>query len=80
MFGLDGNVSDILLSLSGQNDYYALILDAYSRESTKRETFGEKQYFVNLLHTDGSRQTCLVASDMNPIMNSHPSNVKNTLK
>lgn len=64
LLGKDNMVVDAIISGTGENDHYALVLNAYTEKSQENETFGEKMYYVTLLHTDGSVKTYLAERDM----------------
>lgn len=63
ILGADGKAVDIILSGTGLNEDYVLVLDAYKEESVDTQDFGEITYFVTLLHTDGSERTYITLED-----------------
>jgi len=67
LLGKDGKAVDIILSGTGENDHFVLVVDSYSETSRRAEDFGKTLYFVNLLHTDGSIKTYLTKRDMSAL-------------
>ncbi|ANW97777.1 hypothetical protein CSTERTH_01380 [Thermoclostridium stercorarium subsp. thermolacticum DSM 2910] len=67
LLGKDNKVVDAVLSGTGENDNYVLVLNAYTEKSQEIENYGEKLYFVTLLHTDGSIKTYLAKKDMSAL-------------
>jgi len=67
LLGENDRVVDAIISGTGENDHYVLVLNAYTEKSQESETFGEKMYFVTLLHTDGSIKTYLAKKDMSAL-------------
>lgn len=63
LLGRDGKAVDIILSGTGVNEDYVLVLDAYSQTSLDIKNFGDTIYYVNLLHTDGSIKTYVALAD-----------------
>ena len=63
LLGENGKAVDIILSGTGANDHYAIVLHSYSEVSRKSEDYGKTMYFVNLLHTDGSIKTYFTKYD-----------------
>jgi hypothetical protein len=63
LLGNNGKAIDIILSGTGENSDYVLVLDAYSETSIQSEDYGSKSYYVSLLHTDGTRKIYLTETD-----------------
>lgn len=67
LLGENDKVVDVLVSGTGENAHYVLVLNAYTEKSLKSENFGEKLYYVTLLHTNGSIKTYLAKKDMSAL-------------
>ncbi len=61
--GHENKVVDIKASGTEDNSDYALIVDVYSKISSKAEDFGTTNYYVNLLTADNIRATYQVEDD-----------------
>ncbi len=64
LLGNNGKAVDIILSGTGENEDYVLVLDAYSETSIQSEDYGTELYYVSLLHTDGGKKTYLAETDL----------------
>lgn len=64
ILGSDGRVVDVITSNTEGTNGFVLVLNAYTKNSTKASDFGTPYYYVTLLHSDGGKKTYLVKSSM----------------
>ena len=64
ILGSEGTVVDIISESIRGTTSYALVLRAYSENSTASEDFGTTYYYVTLLHSNGAKETYLSKTAM----------------
>jgi hypothetical protein len=62
ILGSEGTAVDIISSSVSGTGAYALVLNAYTKNSVESSDYGTPYYYVTLLHTDGGKQTYLAES------------------
>ncbi len=60
----EGRVIDLIYDTVSGTDAYALVLNAYTENSTKTSDFGTPYYYVTLLHSTGGKKTYLADKSM----------------